>query len=83
MSARLDEVKDSINNCTFLLEHQKKKVIEILDIEIPDNIEDYWRMLDCVFRKLLDTSTDDLSTNERLMIETAIGDYYGRESIRT
>lgn len=74
----LYDVKKSIRKCNFLLDFQKDKIVEMLEEDgtIPQEREDYIKLVDCVLRKLLDMSVEDLKPSERALLEQAVGDYY-------
>jgi hypothetical protein len=73
----MDEFEEAIKDCTFLLEPQKKKMIELWnDYDKGEYAEDYaTQLIDSVLRSVLDFGIDDLSTQERVNLQNAINDF--------
>ena len=71
-------LSDNIMGCKFLLDIQKRKVIEMVEENYiaPIEVEDCKNLVDHVLQRLFDMSLEDLSPLEAVMLNSAISDYY-------
>lgn len=69
--------EDIIRNCKFILDFQKEKLLDLLEEDRLDTTLGCETLIDIVFRKMFDSCINDLTTDERTMLDQAIKDYNG------
>ena len=65
--------EEEVKNCKFLLEPQKKKLLELEHDSYGEGYAE--SLIDFVFQKVMGFGVDDLSTMEQVDLRNAIKDY--------